>query len=160
MPPHELNQLELQFLLLNNFTLMIPPEEMQKYGDRLLVYWRSHEHESGVEIPESKHRREQRDDRRETRCAAPKQPDAQQPPPTSATVPSSAHHTPIAQASSTAPTTPNTQPAQQLSRSSSLPRHPPSTEPPVVPRSGQRERPTVSFPSSGLAQAAPVASGF
>lgn len=43
LPPHELNQLELQFLLLNNFTLMIPPEEMQSYGDRLLAYWQGRE---------------------------------------------------------------------------------------------------------------------
>lgn len=47
LPPHELNQLELQFLLLNNFTLMIPPEEMQRYGDRLLAYWQGREQESG-----------------------------------------------------------------------------------------------------------------
>lgn len=43
LPPHELNQLELQFLLLNNFTLMIPPEEMQSYGDRLLAWWQGRE---------------------------------------------------------------------------------------------------------------------
>jgi hypothetical protein len=39
LPPHELNQLELQFLLLNDFRLVIPPDEMQRYGDRLLGYW-------------------------------------------------------------------------------------------------------------------------
>ena len=38
LPPSELNQLELQFLLLNDFRLAIPIEEMQRYGDRLLVY--------------------------------------------------------------------------------------------------------------------------
>jgi hypothetical protein len=35
---HELNQLELQFLLLNDFSLVIPLEEMQRYADQLLVY--------------------------------------------------------------------------------------------------------------------------
>lgn len=35
---HELNQLELQFLLLNDFKLVIPLEEMQRYADQLLVY--------------------------------------------------------------------------------------------------------------------------
>lgn len=35
---HELNQLELQFLLLNDFSLMIPLDEMQHYADQLLYY--------------------------------------------------------------------------------------------------------------------------
>lgn len=38
LPVHELNQLELQFLLLNDFNLMIPLEEMQRYANQLLVY--------------------------------------------------------------------------------------------------------------------------
>ncbi|KAL7419671.1 cyclin-like protein interacting with PHO85 [Cryptotrichosporon argae] len=38
LPPQELNQLELQFLLLNDFRLRVAPEEMQKYGNRLLAY--------------------------------------------------------------------------------------------------------------------------
>lgn len=38
LPPHELNQLELQFLLLNDFRLTIPLEEMQRYADQLLMY--------------------------------------------------------------------------------------------------------------------------
>lgn len=38
LPVHELNQLELQFLLLNDFSLVIPLEEMQRYADQLLVY--------------------------------------------------------------------------------------------------------------------------
>ncbi|UZJ56034.1 hypothetical protein CBS101457_005354 [Exobasidium rhododendri] len=38
LPVHELNQLELQFLLLNDFDLVIPLEEMQRYADQLLVY--------------------------------------------------------------------------------------------------------------------------
>ncbi|PWN38247.1 cyclin-related 2, partial [Meira miltonrushii] len=36
LPVHELNQLELQFLLLNDFNLMIPLEEMQRYANQLL----------------------------------------------------------------------------------------------------------------------------
>jgi hypothetical protein len=35
---HELNQLELQFLLLNDFHLVIPLDELQRYADQLLVY--------------------------------------------------------------------------------------------------------------------------
>lgn len=38
LPQTELNQLELQFLLLNDFYLMIPLNEMQQYADRLLQY--------------------------------------------------------------------------------------------------------------------------
>lgn len=38
LPQSELNQLELQFLLLNDFSLAIPLEEMQRYGDQLLLY--------------------------------------------------------------------------------------------------------------------------
>ena len=38
LPQSELNQLELQFLLLNDFRLVIPLEEMQRYGDQLLLY--------------------------------------------------------------------------------------------------------------------------
>ncbi|ORX36329.1 cyclin-domain-containing protein [Kockovaella imperatae] len=49
LPPHELNQLELQFLLLNDFRLVIPIEEMQRYGDRLLGYWEGREAEIGVD---------------------------------------------------------------------------------------------------------------
>lgn len=49
LPSHELNQLELQFLLLNDFLLVIPPDEMQRYGDRLLSYWEGREAEVGVE---------------------------------------------------------------------------------------------------------------
>ena len=46
LPSHELNQLELQFLLLNDFLLVIPPDEMQRYGDRLLGYWEGKEAEA------------------------------------------------------------------------------------------------------------------
>jgi len=35
---HELNQLELHFLLLTDFRLMIPVSEIQQYGDQLLAY--------------------------------------------------------------------------------------------------------------------------
>jgi hypothetical protein len=37
LPLHELNQLELQFLLLNDFSLVVPVEELQEYADRLLL---------------------------------------------------------------------------------------------------------------------------
>ncbi|WVO18001.1 hypothetical protein L204_105699 [Cryptococcus depauperatus] len=46
LPPTELNSLELQFLLLNDFRLRISVEEMQGYGDRLLAY----AHGAGDEI--------------------------------------------------------------------------------------------------------------
>ena len=59
LPPHELNQLELQFLLLNDFRLVIPYDEMQRYANRLLAYWENKETEennsslshSGVALP-------------------------------------------------------------------------------------------------------------
>ncbi|OCF34673.1 hypothetical protein I316_03716 [Kwoniella heveanensis BCC8398] len=38
LPSTELNSLELQFLLLNDFRLRISLDEMQRYGDRLLAY--------------------------------------------------------------------------------------------------------------------------
>jgi len=42
LPQAELNQLELQFLLLNDFRLVIPVEEMQRYADQLFLYSTSH----------------------------------------------------------------------------------------------------------------------
>ncbi|BFZ63439.1 cyclin-like protein interacting with PHO85 [Saitoella coloradoensis] len=41
LPLSELNHLELQFLILNDFRLMIPLEELQRYGDQLLRFWAS-----------------------------------------------------------------------------------------------------------------------
>ncbi|KAF8609761.1 cyclin-domain-containing protein [Ceratobasidium sp. AG-I] len=38
LPQSELNQLELQFLLLNDFRLSIPIDEMQRYAEQLLQY--------------------------------------------------------------------------------------------------------------------------
>jgi hypothetical protein len=38
LPQHELNQLELHFLLLNDFRLTISPEEMQVYARRLIFH--------------------------------------------------------------------------------------------------------------------------
>ena len=38
MPLSELNQLELQFLLLNDFTLVVPPEELSRYATQLVNY--------------------------------------------------------------------------------------------------------------------------
>ncbi|CAN6609264.1 hypothetical protein TRVA0_004S00936 [Trichomonascus vanleenenianus] len=39
LPVDELNHLELQFLLLTDFRLMISVEELQRYGDLLLRFW-------------------------------------------------------------------------------------------------------------------------
>ena len=38
LPLPELNQLELQFLLLNDFTLVVPPEELSRYATQLVSY--------------------------------------------------------------------------------------------------------------------------
>ncbi|CDO54233.1 hypothetical protein DV495_003888 [Geotrichum candidum] len=40
LPVEELNHLELQFLLLTDFRLMIPIEELQRYADLLLGFWK------------------------------------------------------------------------------------------------------------------------
>ena len=42
LPQAELNQLELQFLLLNNFDLVISSDEMQRYAETLFKYSDSH----------------------------------------------------------------------------------------------------------------------
>lgn len=39
LPLHELNQLELQFLLLNDFRLKVPTDELQRYADQLILFW-------------------------------------------------------------------------------------------------------------------------
>ncbi|GAA5935588.1 PHO85 cyclin family protein [Sporobolomyces koalae] len=39
LPLHELNQLELQFLLLNDFRLKVPVDELQRYADQLILFW-------------------------------------------------------------------------------------------------------------------------
>ncbi|KAF9224397.1 cyclin-domain-containing protein [Gyrodon lividus] len=41
LPQAELNQLELQFLLLNDFRLVISPEEMQRYAEQLVFFSQS-----------------------------------------------------------------------------------------------------------------------
>ena len=56
LPGNELNQLELQFILLNDFRLVIPPEEMQRYGDRLLGYWEGREAEASISVEQSSSR--------------------------------------------------------------------------------------------------------
>ncbi|GJJ07576.1 hypothetical protein Clacol_001779 [Clathrus columnatus] len=43
LPQSELNQLELQFLLLNDFRLSITTEEMQRYAEQLQIYSRNTE---------------------------------------------------------------------------------------------------------------------
>ncbi|SCV67295.1 BQ2448_5941 [Microbotryum intermedium] len=39
LPLQELNQLELQFLLLNDFRLVIRVDELQRYADQLVLFW-------------------------------------------------------------------------------------------------------------------------
>lgn len=46
LPQQELNQLELQFLLLNDFRLVISSEEMQRYAEQLIVF--SEQHAAGT----------------------------------------------------------------------------------------------------------------
>jgi len=41
LPLSELNQLELQFLLLNDFKLVISSDEMQRYAEQLILFSRS-----------------------------------------------------------------------------------------------------------------------
>lgn len=161
LPPTELNQLELQFLLLNNFTLMIPPEEMQRYGDRLLAYWQGREEDAGVtpeaatelrrqerERERDRERQRERDGRRASATAdaemtggegkrpsvqraSSHQPEVDFKP--AAAVPTST--TDLAGAasssSSTAPTTPAKSSSSKLGRSASLPRRPPSSDTPA-----------------------------
>ncbi|CAK9785699.1 cyclin-domain-containing protein [Cutaneotrichosporon oleaginosum] len=145
LPPTELNQLELQFLLLNNFTLMIPPDEMQRYGDRLLAYWQGREEDAGVS-PEvaGELRRQERERERDRQRAAEKRPSLQR---ASSHQPMDVDKTGTGPTStSTAPTTPakNASPTK-LARSASLPRRPPSAE-----RSASAGRPVVSFATPGL----------
>lgn len=47
LPVAELNNLELEFLHLNDFDLYISVEELQEYGDQLLKHWYKHETEGG-----------------------------------------------------------------------------------------------------------------
>ncbi|WWC87678.1 uncharacterized protein L201_002569 [Kwoniella dendrophila CBS 6074] len=58
LPPTELNSLELQFLLLNDFRLRISLEEMQKYGDRLLAYALEEEEKHRLETERERERME------------------------------------------------------------------------------------------------------
>ncbi|KAK0555856.1 cyclin-like protein interacting with PHO85 [Tilletia horrida] len=51
LPVHELNQLELQFLLLNDFHMVIPLEELQRYADQLLIYGRGQQQTKSVPRP-------------------------------------------------------------------------------------------------------------
>jgi hypothetical protein len=39
LPVSELNALELEFLRLNNYSLFVTIEELQKYGDNILYHW-------------------------------------------------------------------------------------------------------------------------
>lgn len=46
LPVSELNALELEFLRLNNYSLFVTIEELQKYGDNILHHW-NHTQELG-----------------------------------------------------------------------------------------------------------------
>ncbi|CAG8437691.1 8984_t:CDS:2 [Funneliformis mosseae] len=50
LPVAELNQLELEFLILNDFRLAITVEELQRYGDQLLKHWVSEEMRQGGNV--------------------------------------------------------------------------------------------------------------
>lgn len=53
LPIDELNHLELQFLLLTDFKLMIPLEELQRYADLLLGFWKKEQEQGQVETNSS-----------------------------------------------------------------------------------------------------------
>lgn len=53
LPQSELNQLELQFLLLNDFRLVISPEEMQKYAEQLILFSQSQQQPLSPPVPSS-----------------------------------------------------------------------------------------------------------
>ncbi|KAJ7162600.1 cyclin-domain-containing protein [Mycena crocata] len=53
LPQAELNQLELQFLLLNDFRLVIPRDEMQRYAEQLILFSNSPETAATVPPPVS-----------------------------------------------------------------------------------------------------------
>nr|GAT46196.1 cyclin-domain-containing protein [Mycena chlorophos] len=51
LPQAELNQLELQFLLLNDFRLVIPREEMQRYAEQLILFSNSPDSVRPLPVP-------------------------------------------------------------------------------------------------------------
>ncbi|KAJ3857200.1 cyclin-domain-containing protein [Lentinula lateritia] len=53
LPLAELNQLELQFLLLNNFNLVIPKDEMQRYAEQLILFSSNKSPSPGVSFSSS-----------------------------------------------------------------------------------------------------------
>ncbi|CAD6891898.1 unnamed protein product [Tilletia laevis] len=55
LPVHELNQLELQFLLLNDFRMVIPLPELQRYADQLLIYGKGQQQTKSVARPIGHH---------------------------------------------------------------------------------------------------------
>ncbi|KAE8214763.1 hypothetical protein CF327_g1861 [Tilletia walkeri] len=55
LPVHELNQLELQFLLLNDFRMVIPLPELQRYADQLLIYGKGQQQIKSVARPIGNH---------------------------------------------------------------------------------------------------------
>lgn len=51
LPQAELNQLELQFLLLNDFRLSVPTEEMQHYWKQLMRFSQDQSEADGIQAP-------------------------------------------------------------------------------------------------------------
>ncbi|KAG0700080.1 cyclin-domain-containing protein [Suillus ampliporus] len=51
LPLAELNQLELQFLLLNDFRLVISPDEMQRYAEQLILFSQSQPPQLSPTVP-------------------------------------------------------------------------------------------------------------
>lgn len=53
MPQAELNQLELQFLLLNDFRLVVSNEEMQRYAEQLIIFSQGDTVADSLQAPEA-----------------------------------------------------------------------------------------------------------
>lgn len=56
IPVKELNRLELEFLRMNDFTLNIKVEELQKYGDQLWMHHQREHTDSYTQPPLCLHR--------------------------------------------------------------------------------------------------------
>lgn len=160
---------------------MIPPEEMQRYGDRLLAYWQGREEEAGVspeaaselrrqererERDKEKQREREREREREKEREAAKRPPMQRAashsPMDVDKAPASAASASSTPATSTAPTTPANNSPSKLGRSSSLPRRPPSTEGSAhgtTSRGSASGRPVVSFAGPGMRDSGVVGVG-
>lgn len=58
LPLPELNQLELQFLLLNDFRLVIKGDEMQRYAEQLILFSKSNTAGNQKDLPREGKERE------------------------------------------------------------------------------------------------------